>query len=241
MQTATSPTPRFTPLVVLFLAALTGPALGALTIPLAVLSPGWVGHLFTDAAAGWCAVVIFSGMWAGTRLRPWQVPISGAVALLSAVVCYYAVGTVLTGGPGSLLVPAEWLLPAWLWLLAACAAGPLLTTAGTWIRHERRPRRMVGLGLLGGVFLADALLPVLNWAYFRITAPEVPVPRSPVPMYVQSAFVVLVGVALVLAVARIRGDRVRALAVMIPAGLLWYAGVWGAHRVMFLAGMGYLG
>lgn len=227
--------------MVLLLAVSAGSALGALTIPLAVLSPGWVGHLFTEAAAGWCAVVVLSGVWAGTRSRPWQVALFGAVALLVAVVCYYATGAILAGGPDFLLTPAEWLLPAWLWLLAACAAGPLLTTVGAWIRHERRPRRVVGLGLLGGVFLADALLPLLDWTYLRVTAPEVPVPSSLAPMYLQSAFLASVGVALVLAVAREPGDRVRGLAAMVPAGLLWYAGVWGAHRVMFLAGMGFPG
>ncbi|PDP84471.1 hypothetical protein CQJ94_27760 [Glycomyces fuscus] len=232
--------PSPTPLVFL-LAALAGPALGALSLLVAALLPWGFGALFTDAAAGWCAVAILLGLWASTRLAPWQVPVCGAVALLSAVVCYYGVATALTGGPGALLDPAGWLLPAWLWLLAACAAGPVLTTAGAWIGHERRALRMTGLGLLGGVFLADALLPVLDWVHFRIVSPEVSLPLSPVPMFVQSAFYALLGVVLVLVLARGPGDRPRALAAMVPAGLLWYVGVWGAQKVMFLSGMGYLG
>lgn len=239
MKTAPS-TGSPSPLVFL-LAALAGPALGGLSLLVTALLPWGFGGLFVDAAAGWCAVALLLGLWASTRLAPWQVPVSGAVALLSAVVCYYGVATALTEGPGALLDPVAWLLPAWLWLLAACAAGPLLTTAGAWIGHERRPRRLVGLGLLGGVFLADALLPVLDWAHFRITSPELTLPGSPVPMFVQSAFYVLVGVALVLVVARRPGDRPRALAAMVPAGLVWYVGVWGAQKTIFLAGMGYLG
>lgn len=168
-------------------------------------------------------------------------PVLGALTLLSAVVCYYAAAAGLTGGPAALLDPAGRLFPAWLWLPAACVAGPLLTGAGTWIRHARRPRRLGGLGLLGGVFLADALLPVLDWARFRITSPEVPPPASPVPMYTGAAVAVLMGVLLVLAVAREPGDRPRALAAMVPVGLLWYAGVWAANTAMFMAGTGYLG
>ncbi|NKZ00758.1 DUF6518 family protein [Nocardiopsis alborubida] len=235
-MTKASPSP-----LVFLAAAAAGPALGALSLLGAALLPWVFGGLFTDAAAGWCAVAILLGLWASTRLAPWQVPVSGAVALLSAVVCYYGVITALTDGPGALLDPVAWLLPAWLWLLAACAAGPLLTTAGAWIRHERRPRRLVGLGLLGGVFLADALLPVLDWAHFRIVSPETTLPRSPAPMFAQSAFYVLVGVVLVLLVARRAGDRPRALAATVPAGLVWYVGVWAAQKTIFLAGMGYLG
>ncbi|MFE3461660.1 DUF6518 family protein [Nocardiopsis aegyptia] len=226
---------------VLVLAALAGPVLGALTLFGAGLLPWWIGRLFTDASAGWCAVVILVGLWASTRLRAWQVPAAGALALLSAVVCYYAVAVALTVGPVALLDPAAWLFPAWLWLLAACVAGPLLTAAGAWIRHARRSRRLVGLGLLGGVFLADALLPVLDWLHFRLTAPEVPPPSSPAPMYAGAAVAVLLGAALVLVVARELGDRPRALAAMVPAGLLWYAGVWAVNTAMFMAGTGRLG
>ncbi|MFD6953699.1 hypothetical protein A6A08_07835 [Nocardiopsis sp. TSRI0078] len=237
-----SPSPGFPSPRVLLLAALAGPALGALTLVGSPLLPWWIGGgLFTDAAAGWCFVVILLGMWAGTRLRPWQVPVSGAAALLGAVVCYYAVAAVITGGPGALPDLAGWLFPAWLWLLAACVAGPVLTGAGAWILHERRSRRLVGLGLVGGVFLADALLPVLDWVHFRMVSPEVALPSSPVPMLFQSAFHTLLGAALVLVMARVPGDRPRALVAMVPAGLVWYAGVWGAHQVMFLSGMGYLG
>ncbi|WP_121183033.1 DUF6518 family protein [Nocardiopsis sp. Huas11] len=227
--------------VVFLLASLAGPVLGALTLLGAGLLPWWIGSLFTDASAGWCAVVILVGLWAGTRLPPWQVLVAGALALLSAVVCYYAVAAALTGGPAALLDPVGRLVPAWLWLLAACVAGPLLTGAGTWIRHALRSRRLVGLGLLGGVFLADALLPVLDRAHFRITSPEAPPPMSPVPMYAGAAFAVLVGVVLVLVVAREPGDRPRALAAMVPVGLVWYAGVWTVDTTMFMAGMGYLG
>ncbi|WP_017571531.1 DUF6518 family protein [Nocardiopsis halotolerans] len=244
----TTPTPERSPApspTVLLLAALAGPALAALTIGVALLMPWWI-RMFIDSAAGWCALVLLVGLWGGTRLRPWQVPVSGAVALLSAVVCYYGAAAVLNGGPLALLNVPGWLFPAWLWLLAACVAGPLLTAAGAWIHHDRRPRRMVGLGLLGGVFLAEALYPVLGWAHFRITAPEahasyVSQLGFPTSVFVQAGLTALLGVALVLVVARRPGDRLRALGAMVPAGLVWYVGVWGAQRVMFLAGMGYLG
>ncbi|NYH50515.1 hypothetical protein HNR06_000104 [Nocardiopsis arvandica] len=234
--TPRAPSPRMAALAVL-----AGPALGALSLLGAVVLPWPVWTLFLDASAGWCFVVILLGMWAGTRLRPWQVPVSGAVALLGAVVCYYAVAAVLTDGPGALPDLAAWLFPAWLWLLAACVAGPLLTGAGAWILDERRSRRLVGLGLAGGVFLADALLPVLDWAHFRLVSPETPLPLSPVPMFAQSGVYTLVGVALVLVMARVPGDRPRALAATVPAGLVWYVGVWGAQKVMFLSGTGHLG
>jgi hypothetical protein len=50
----------------------------------------------------------------------------------------------------------------------------------------------------------------------------------------------LVDVTLVLVVARRSGDRPRALAAMVPAGLVRYVGVEGARKTVFLAGTGYL-
>ncbi|MEU1901394.1 hypothetical protein ABZ512_23670 [Nocardiopsis dassonvillei] len=51
----------------------------------------------------------------------------------------------------------------------------------------------------------------------------------------------LVGVVLVLVAARRPGDRPRALAAMVPAGLVRYVGVGGERKTVFPAGMGYPG
>ncbi|WP_159941962.1 MULTISPECIES: DUF6518 family protein [unclassified Nocardiopsis] len=218
-----------------------GLALGGLSVLLAALFPWWIWFLVTDTSAVWCAAVIALGALAATRPPSWRLPAAGAVVLLCAVVGYYAVTVLVSGGAAALPRPAAWLFPAWLWLLAACVAGPVLTVAGAWTRHGERTRRLAGLGLLGGVFLAEGLLPVLAWTGSRLRDPEVPPPPSPAPMFTEAALLALLGAALVLLVARRPGDRPRALAAMPPAGLVWCVGVWGADRVMLMTGTGYFG
>jgi hypothetical protein len=158
---------------VLPVAFLSGPLIGGLTVLLSLVLPWWAGDFLTNQVAAWGSVVILLGWWASLRLSPGQVALSGAAALLGAVLSYYAVGVLLTGGPAALLHPG-WVLAAWHWLPVACLAGPLLTTAGTWIRHPSRPRRLAVLGLLGALCAGEGLQSVANWIHFRLTAPEAP-------------------------------------------------------------------
>lgn len=120
------------------LVVLAGSALGALEALVASLPPWRCGWLFGRRVRRLvrCAGLLL-GMWANIRMHPWQVPVFGAVALLSAVVRYHAVLTAWAGGLTALLGPVGCLLLAWLWLLVACAAGPVLSAglvrySGVW-------------------------------------------------------------------------------------------------------------
>lgn len=221
-------------LLVLPTAFLAGPLIGALTLLLSAVLPRWMGDFLTNETAGWGCVAVLLGLWASKRLPPGQTALSGAAALIGAVLGYYAVAVALTGGPAALAHPG-WVLAAWHWLVVACAVGPMLTTAGAWIRHVSRPRRVAGLGLLGAICAGEGLKHVVNSIHFRLTAPEVPDGVSSLGSVLLGSWSgTLLGAALVLSAAREPGDRIRGLAAMALLSPLWGALLYAGWHGMYL-------
>ncbi|WP_433203497.1 DUF6518 family protein [Dactylosporangium sp. CS-047395] len=184
-----------------FLCAAGGVALGVLSLLLNTVLPGNSSRLVNSGAV-WAVGAFAAG--AVVRTGRWRLWIAGIAVLVGAVAGYYGglvvfehrhVGAdVLTGPVG--------------WSVVGLAAGPVFATAGAWWRDERRGRRVVGLCVLGGVFLAEA-------GYLVVS-------DRPVG---EAALVAAIGVAVPLALGRGVAERALAVAALVPAtavGLLGY-------------------
>lgn len=82
----------------------------------------------------------------------------GAITMLATVAGYY-VTAALRGAPMSMWMTA-------FWLGVAIVAGPLYGLAGRWSHDDRRALRVIGVALLGGVFIAEAVYLIGILGYF---------------------------------------------------------------------------
>ncbi len=128
--------------------------------------------------------------------------IAGVVVLVGAVVGYYAAAVAAGAGAGPRIMA--------IWTGTALVGGPVYGLAGRWWRGEPGRRRVLSIGLMGGILAAEGVSTVMR-----------------IPEMARVGWVeVVAGVALTLALGRTLRERVLALAVVpfiVLAGVVAYA------------------
>jgi uncharacterized protein DUF6518 len=195
---------RVGPWLVVGLIGAIGIANGLLTLlAFGTLGAGW--NTLGNSGAVWLLVAFAVGALMPTT----GLAIAGATAsLVGSVVWFYMAAHYLVGMPVSSAGIA-------IWLLASVLGGPLYGLAGYWWRIGPGVRHVVGLALVGGVFVAegvftlihDPVLPIVGWVAVGI------------------------GALFTMALARSRRDRllgVVALPVVTGLALVAYTAIYGA-------------
>lgn len=180
-----------------------GAANGLLTLlAFGTLGEGW--NTLGNSGAIWLLVAFGVGALMPTA----GLAVAGATAgLVGSVVWFYMAAHYLIGMPVSSAAIG-------IWLVAALVGGPLYGLAGRWWRRETDARHVLGLALIGGVFVAEGLSTLLQN------------PRQPIVGWVELA----IGVTVAVALARTRRDRVLgllALPVVAALGIVAYAAIYG--------------
>ena len=158
---------RVGPWLVVGLIGAIGVANGLLTLlAFGTLGAGW--NTLGNSGAVWLLVAF----GVGALMPTVGLAIAGATAsLVGSVVWFYMAAHYLVGMPVSSAGIA-------IWLLASVTGGPLYGLAGYWWRIGPGARHVVGLALMGGVFIAegvftlihDPLLPIVGWVAVGIGA-----------------------------------------------------------------------
>lgn len=105
------------------------------------------------------AIWLVPPFFVGARVRPRSLAaVLGAAVLLATVAGYYATAD-LAGAPMSTWMTA-------FWFGVAVVAGPIYGLAGRWWHDERRVLRVIGVALLGGIFVAEGLYLMAVLHYF---------------------------------------------------------------------------
>jgi hypothetical protein len=170
---------------------------------------------FGTLGEGWNTLGNSGAMWllvafgVGALMPTAGLAVAAATAsLVGSVVWFYMAAHYLVGMPVSSAGIA-------IWLIAAVAGGPLYGLAGRWWRHGVDARHVIGLALIGGVFMAEGVFTLLHS------------PRLPIVGWVAVA----VGVLFATALARSARDRVLglvALPLVAALAIVAYAGIYGA-------------
>lgn len=181
------------------LAAVGGLLLGGVTLVLQGLLPGSWNQL-ANSGAVWSAGAFAAGGCLSVTAR--RAAIVGLATLLGADVGYYASTTVFLHQDLS----AAALRGPVIWAVVALVAGPLFGLAGCWYGGDRPRRRLAAICLLSAVFVAEGLY-LLVALHYRGAA----------------AIMIAVGLAAALLLARSARERLRALLVLVPVGLLGVA------------------
>lgn len=192
-----------TPWLIVGLVGAVGVANGLLTlIAFGTLGEGW--NTLGNSGAIW--LLIAFGV--GALMPSTGLAVTGATAsLVGSVVWFYMAAHYLVGTRVSSVAIA-------IWLLAAVAGGPLYGLAGRWWRHESDVRHVLGLALVGGVFIAEGAFTLLHG------------PRVPIVGWVE----VGVGALFAVIVARSKRDRRAGLVALPVVGALAvgaYAAIYG--------------
>jgi hypothetical protein len=158
---------RVAPWVLVVLIGSIGVANGLLTLlAFGTLGAGW--NTLGNSGAIWLLVAF----GVGALLPTTGLAIAGATAsLVGSVVWFYMAAHYLVGVPVSSAGIA-------IWLVASVMGGPLYGLAGHWWRVGPGMRHVVGLALMGGVFIAegiftlvhDPLVAVVGWVAVGIGA-----------------------------------------------------------------------
>jgi hypothetical protein len=170
---------------------------------------------FGTLGEGWNTLGNSGAMWllvafgVGAVMPTAGLAVAGATAsLVGSVVWFYMAAHYLVGMPVSSAAIA-------IWLIASLAGGPLYGLAGRWWRHGLGASHVIGLALMGGVFMAEGVFTIIN-NY-----------RLPIVGWVA----VGVGAVFTIALARSTQDRVLglvALPVVAALAIVAYAGIYGA-------------
>ncbi len=160
-----------------------------------------------NSGAVWLVPTFFMGALVGSQR--WAA-VAGLATLAGCLVGYFVSGTL--GG-----VAYAWVYIGY-WAGVALVGGPVFGLAGRWWRDVHRPRRVLALALLGGVFIAEG-------AYTLLVNPHLSVGWP----------LITAGVAAPLVVGRSAGDRLWALAALVPAAALGGAAYAALLGLMSLA------
>ncbi len=108
-----------------------------------------------NSGALWVVPVFAAGALFASSRRAAPV----GLAMMLATVLGYFVTAMLSGAPVTVF-------PVSVWCVVALVAGPLYGLAGAWWRRDERRLRVVGIALLGSVFLAEGAFLVLVNGYW---------------------------------------------------------------------------
>lgn len=203
---------RVTPWLLVGIIGVIGVANGLLTLlAFGTLGDGW--NTLGNSGAVWLLVAF----GVGARMPTAGLAIAGATAsLVGSVVWFYMAAHYLVGMPVSSAGIA-------IWLITSVTGGPLHGLAGYWWRRGSGPQHVVGLALIGGVFLSEGVFLLVHaWV-------------APVVGWVAIG----VGLTLALTLARSNRDRIRGLiALPIVAGLAFvaYTAIYGSLALIWRFG-----
>jgi uncharacterized protein DUF6518 len=132
--------------------------------------------------------------------------VAGAGTLVGAVIGYYAAVPIVVDGASANMRSVA------IWAGTALVGGPVFGIAGRWWRREPFPKRVVALGLLSGVFVAEGLTDVRY-----------------IPTVRTAGWVLLVvGLMIPLVLGRSQRERVFGFAAMVPVALVTF----GVYQVI---------
>ena len=149
------------------------------------------------------AIWLLFASLAGSRMPTdrWGV-LAGVGVLVGAVVGYYLAAVAAGAGAGVRIMA--------IWIGTALVGGPVYGVAGRWWRGEPGRRRVVAIGLMGGILAAEGVSTVLR-----------------IPEMARVGWVELgAGIVLTLALGRTMRERLLGLAVVpciVLAGVIAYA------------------
>ncbi|MEV6927811.1 DUF6518 family protein [Dactylosporangium sp. NPDC051485] len=192
-------------------AGLAGLLLGVVTLLLGDVLPAGSSRL-ANSGAVWAVGAFAAG--AVCRDGRWRAWLAGTAVLVGAVLGYYGA---LVGFAHHAVDRAHLHGPV-QWSAVGLLGGPVFATAGAWWRDERRQRRVLGLCLLGGVFLAEG-------AYLLVS-------HRPVG---EAVIVAVIGVLVPLAMGRDARDRLCGALALAPAAALGLGGYLVLDLVMDVA------
>ena len=150
-----------------------------------------------NSSAVWAVLAFTIGYW--VRTPWWRAAGAGVVLLVLAVPSYYVAATLIQDDDLSNV----WSATSLLWMFFGLVAGALFGAAGSWARTSGW-RRLVGIALPGAVLFAEA---ILLFSSRRATA----------------VIELVLGVTVILVVGRGIRQRLGALALAVPLGLLGFA------------------
>jgi hypothetical protein len=134
------------------LAAIAGAGLllGTMTLAgQAALPTGW------DRLANSGALWLLGASLAGSRSpTDRSAAVAGVVVLVAAVIGYYAAAVAAGAAAGTRIMA--------IWIGTALVGGPVYGLAGRWWRHEPGGRRILGIGLMGGILAAEGVSTLLR-------------------------------------------------------------------------------
>jgi hypothetical protein len=180
-------------------AVLAGLALGAVDLAGQLLLPYPWANL-ANSPAVWAAAAFAVGAW--LRAGRARAMVAGIVLLLVAVESYYLAATLVLGDDLANL----WSPATLLWLVAGVLAGLVFGPAGAAWRAGRWWPATVAVALLGAVFVAEGA-----HAFRAVNRPT-------------GAILAVLGLALVLLLARSTRQRLVGLAVLVPLAALGAVG-----------------
>lgn len=149
-----------------------------------------------NSSAVWAVLAFALGYW--VRGPWWRSALAGMVLLVLAVPSYYVSATLIQNDD----LANAWSVTSLLWMFFGVVAGALFGAAGSWARAPGW-RQLVGVALPGAVLFAEAML---LFADRRATA----------------VIEIVLGVAVILAVGRGIRQRLLALALAVPLGVLGF-------------------
>jgi hypothetical protein len=196
------------PWKVVLLIAGAGLAVGVLT----VYGQGWLpGQWSTLANSG--AVWLVFAFAAGSCMRSdITAAAAGAGVLVCAVIGYYVAVPIVVDGaaanPHSVVI----------WTCVAVVGGPVFGVAGRWWRAGRPPRPAIGLGLLGGVLVAEGIYDVTSISNIRTAG----------------WIMLAIGLIAPVALGRSARERLLAFVAMVPVVLITW-GVYAAINRSFIS------
>jgi hypothetical protein len=150
-----------------------------------------------NSSAVWAVLAFTIGYW--VRAPWWRAAGAGVVLLVLAVPSYYVAATLIQDDD----LANVWSATSLLWMFFGLVAGALFGVAGSWARTSGW-RQLVGIAMPGAVLFAEA---ILLFAGRRATA----------------VIELVLGVAVILLVGRGIRQRLGALALAVPLGLLGFA------------------
>jgi hypothetical protein len=177
------------------LVAVAGLSLGVLTVYGQRLPGGW--STLANSGAVWLVFAFIAGSLMRSDATA---AAAGAGTLIGAVVGYYAAVPIVVAGASANMHSVA------IWTGTALVGGPVFGIAGRWWRREPFLKRVIALGLLGGVLVSEGLTDLRY------------IPRIRTAGWVM----LVVGLMVPLVLGRSWRERLFGLAAMVPVALVTF-------------------